>query len=81
MNRRRFPFAALAAVSAAVAISPATASAQLGRLKKAAADAAKEVTGAKPEPAKAVAASNAFVITPQAFERGDRRDGNGHGTR
>lgn len=66
MKNRRIQFAAVA-VSAAVAFAPASASAQLGRLKKAATEAAKEVTGAKPEPAKAAAGSSSslFVITPE----------------
>lgn len=61
MSNRRLHLVAIAALSAATMIAPTRASAQLGRLKKAAADAAKEKAGVKTE-APASNSSN-FVIT------------------
>lgn len=60
MSNRRLRLAAIATVSAAALLSPVSASAQLGRLKKAAADAAKEKVGVK-EPS--ASSSSNYVIT------------------
>lgn len=65
MSNRRNQLFALATLSAAALLSPVTASAQLGRLKKAAADAAKEKAGVKTEAPTSSSSSNSanFVIT------------------
>ncbi|MEO7997293.1 MAG: hypothetical protein ABI852_07600 [Gemmatimonadaceae bacterium] len=62
MSNRRIHIIAIAAISATAMLSPANASAQLGRLKKAAADAAKEKAGVKTD-APGTAASSNYVIT------------------
>lgn len=63
MPNRRLHLATITALSAVALLSPANASAQLGRLKKAAADAAKEKVGVKESPAAAASGSSNFVIT------------------
>jgi len=61
---RHFRSVALATLAAVAALLPSTATAQLGKLKKAAADAAKEKAGVKTDaPAPSAASSENFAIT------------------